>query len=120
MDAKTLRQFEEDLVNEFFANLQAQQTPAPRQIATPQAEQKRPYYAGPSQRLIEREQIENQLRALVEASTARLYEMLTQRLDEMKAEQARQIEAEQKRWILEVRQAARISPPCTPSRNSRY
>lgn len=126
MDAQQLSQFEKLLIDELFANLTQPPQPEPLQIAAPKATQPRPYYRGPSPEKIQRRQIENQLRALVGASTARLYDRLMERLDEMKAQYDR-IEAQQKQnaeqreeLMLEIKRAAQVSPPCTPSRNNLY
>lgn len=109
------QQFETALIDEFFSMLNQQAQPVePRRLAAAQSEPPRPYYVEPKS-VIERQQIEAQLRTLVEASTARLYEMLVQRLDELKAQQQAVLESERQRRI-----EARISPPCTPARGSWY
>lgn len=127
MNTKTAQQFEADLIDELFANLTQPIAPEfPRQIEAPQPEPPRPYFAG-HQKLVERQQIEAQISALIQASTTRVYEMLARRFDELKAQQSAEDERERaiaKRHaeLLEIEQAARAASasPCTPSRQDWY
>lgn len=110
------QQLEETLIDEFFANLKRQaETNQPLPIEAPQV---RPHYQKP-QHLIEREQIEDQIRNLVDASTARVYEMLKQRLDEMIARQEA-IKAQNAEIIRLQAERKTASGLCTPSRCDWY
>lgn len=110
------------LIDQFVVNLQAQAAAEQSsQIEAPT--RPGPYHVTP-QRLLDRQQIENQLRALVEASTAHLYELLQQRFAEVRAAQDELIDlertrlAQQREW--QARQARKTVGVCAPSRQDFY
>lgn len=79
-----IQQLEQKMIDEFFERLQRQAEQSTHPDSVPSLAPERPHYMTP-QHIIERQQIEDQLRMLVNISVARVYEMLQQRfIAEMK------------------------------------
>jgi hypothetical protein len=115
-------QLEQSLIDELFARLMQPADPvAPRQI---QLERPGPYHVTP-QHLIERAQIEAQLRLLVDAAVVQVYGLLDERMAEVRRKQDEAIDLERKRlaeqraWQ-EKQERAIACGMCTLSRQARY
>lgn len=117
-----MRQIEQTLIDEFFDGLR-QQSEASQPSQIQPSNQIGPRHVTP-QHLLERQQIEAQLHALIDASVAHLYELLQQKFAEVRAAQDELIEterarlAEQREW--QARQARKTVGVCAPSRQDFY